>query len=194
MFHMNKKVINSITEFPLNSFVTAAYENDDHRPPTKLHNKRRGPFRVIAKNTREEGDVYICKDLVTHQEHSFHIKMLQPFYYDVLRTSVEEVATVEKQYFTVDKVISHKWINPELAITNKGRNANNLLLEIKWAGYEKPEWNKYDEPSIKKVQEVIDYLAQNGLNHLIPQQFRKPKDKASTPIQDDRGRKRSRTS
>ena len=43
MFHMNKKVINSITEFPLNSYVTASYENDEHRPPTKLHNKRRGP-------------------------------------------------------------------------------------------------------------------------------------------------------
>jgi hypothetical protein len=97
--------------------------------------------------------------------------MLHPFYYDVLRTSIEEVATVEKQYFTVEKVISHKWINPELAITNKGRNANNLLLEIKWVGYDKPEWNRYNEPSIKKVQEVINYLTQNGLNHLIPIQF-----------------------
>ena len=41
MFHIAKKQINSITEFPINSFVTAAYENDEHRPPTKLHNKRR---------------------------------------------------------------------------------------------------------------------------------------------------------
>ena len=143
--------------------------------------------------TREEGDVYICQNLVTNKLLKFHVKMLQPFYYDVLRTSVEEVATVERQYFTVEKVISHKWLDPELAITNKGRNANNLLLEIKWAGYEKPEWNKYNEPSIKKVQEVINYLAQNGLNHLIPIQFRKPKDKASTPITNDRN-KRSRTS
>ena len=44
MFHMNKKSIKSITEFPIDSFVTVSYENDEHRPPTKLHNKRRGPF------------------------------------------------------------------------------------------------------------------------------------------------------
>ena len=123
---MNKKSIKSITEFPIDSFVTVSYENDEHRPPTKLHNKRRGPFQVISKATREEGDVYTCKDLVTHKEHDFHIKMLHPFHYDVLRTNVEEVATVEKHYFTVEKVISHKWKDLELALTNKGRNANNL--------------------------------------------------------------------
>ena len=103
--------------------------------------------------------MYTCKDLVTHKEHDFHVKMLHPFHYDVLRTNVEEVATVEKHYFTVEKVISHKWIDPELAITSKGRNANNLLLELKWVGCDKLEWNRYNEPSIKKVQEVINYLA-----------------------------------
>ena len=194
MFHMNKKSIKSITEFPIDSFVTVSYENDEHRPPTKLHNKRRGPFRVISKSTREEGDVYTCKDLVTHKEHDFHVKMLHPFHYDVLRTNVEEVATVEKHYFTVEKVISHKWIDPELALTSKGRNANNLLIEVKWVGYDKPEWNRYNEPSIKKVQEVINYLAQNGLNHLIPIQFRtEQKVKRSQPVQRGR-RKRRRTS
>ena len=100
------------------------------------------------------------------------MKLLHPFDYDVLRTSVEEVATVERQYFTVEKVISHKWTNPELALTSKGRNANNLQLEIKWIGYDKPEWNRYNEPSIKKVQEVINYLSLNGLSYLIPKEYR----------------------
>lgn len=172
MFHIAKKQIESNTEFPIHSFVTAAYENDEHRPPTKLHNKRRGPFKVISKTSREEGDVYKCLDLVTHKEYEFHVKLLHPFQYDVLRTNVEEVATVEKQYFTVERVINHKWTNPELALTSKGRNANNLQLEIKWIGYDKPEWNRYNEPSIKKVQEVINYFAQNGLSYLTPKQYR----------------------
>ena len=114
MFHIAKKQIESNTEFPINSFVTAAYENDEHRPTTKLHNKRRGPFKVISKTSREEGDVYKCLDLVTHKEYEFHVKLLHPFQYDVLRTNVEEVATVEKQYFTVERVINHKWTNPEM--------------------------------------------------------------------------------
>jgi hypothetical protein len=190
MFHIARKVVTSNTEFPINSFVTAAYENDEHRPPTKLHPRRRGPFKILKKISREEGDVYTCLDLVTHKEHNFHVKLLHPFQYDVLRTNVEEVANTEKQYFTVESVVSHRWNNPELALTSKGRLAKNLELEIKWLGYDKPEWNRYNEASIKKVKEVIDYLDQNNLSYLTPIQYRNPRIERNTQL-NVRKRKRS---
>jgi hypothetical protein len=181
MFHLAKKKGTSITEFPIDSFVTAAWENDEHRPPTKLHNIRRGPFRVLRKVTREEGDVYTVLDLVTHKELKFHVKLLHPFQYDPTRMDIEEIATVEKQFFTVERVVSHRWKNEELAINKKGQTPDNLELQIKWAGYEIPEWNRYNDASIKKVQGVMNYLEHNNLNHLIPQQFRKNKGKRGRP-------------
>jgi hypothetical protein len=56
-----------------------------------------------------------------------------------MRTNIEEVATTERQFFTVERVVSHRWKNPQLATTLKGQRADNLELEIKWVGYEVPE-------------------------------------------------------
>ena len=194
MFHLAKKGKKSLTVFPINSFVTAAWENDEHRPPTKLHNVRRGPFRVLQKLTREEGDVYIVLDLVTNKEHTFHVKLLHPFHYDETKTNIEEVATVEKQFFTVESVVSHRWKDNELAKTQKGQTPNNIELQIKWAGYEIPEWNRYNDASIKKVQVVIDYLEQNNLRHLIPPQYRKVTGKTKRTPEKRGQRKRRKTS
>jgi hypothetical protein len=94
---------------------------------------------------------------------------------------IEEIATVEKQFFTVERVVSHRWKNEELAINKKGQTPDNLELQIKWAGYEIPEWNRYNDASIKKVQVVMNYLEHNNLNHLIPQQFRKTTGKRGRP-------------
>jgi hypothetical protein len=128
MFHLAKNTGTPNTEFPINSYVTVAYENDEQKPPSKLHNRRRGPFRILSKATRDEGDVYNCIDLVTNKEYSFHVKLLHPFQYDVMRTNIEEVATTERQFFTVEQIVSHRWKNPQLAATIKGRRADNLEL------------------------------------------------------------------
>jgi hypothetical protein len=181
MFRVAKNKETSVTEFPINSFVTAAWENDEHRPPTKLHNIRRGPFRVLNKVTRKEGDVYTVLDMVTNKELTFHVKLLHPFQYDPDRMDIEEIATTEKQFFTVERVLAHRWKNEELAKTRKGQTPDNIELHIKWAGYVIPEWNRYNDASIKKVQEVINYLELNNLNHLIPRHFRKNKGKRGRP-------------
>ena len=59
-----KKRKHSDTEFPINSYVLVQYENRDglksHSPPSKLHPKLRGPFRIISKTTRNnQGSIYI---------------------------------------------------------------------------------------------------------------------------------------
>ena len=176
MFHLAKNLGTSSTDFPINSFVTAAYENEEHRPPTKLHNRRRGPFRVVRKTVREEGDVYTCVDLVTHKEEDFHVKFLSPFNYDSIHTNLLDVATTERNLFIVEEVLNHRWKDPALASKGqKGKTASNLQLYIKWKYYETPEWNEYNEPSIKKVGLVIDYLRSHQLTYLIPYNFRPQK-------------------
>ena len=157
MFHLSKNGGNSKTEFAIDSMVTVAYENDERRPPTKLHNRRRGPFRVVSKTTREEGDVYTCVDLITHKEESFHVTLLAPFVYDVMRTTLTDIAATERQMFIVEKVISHRWNNPNATNDRNLQRAHNLELQIKWKNYDVPEWNRYHERSIKQVRALQGY-------------------------------------
>jgi hypothetical protein len=56
MFHISRNSGSSITEFPINSYVLVKYENEGHKPPTKLHTKLRGPLRVIS----HVGSIYTC--------------------------------------------------------------------------------------------------------------------------------------
>jgi hypothetical protein len=109
------------------------------------------------------------------------VKLLHPFQYDPNRTDIVEVATVEKQFFTVESVLAHRWRNKNVAQDRKGQTTDNLELQIKWVGYEIPEWNRYNDASIKKVQVVMNYLEHNNLNHLIPRHFRKNKGKRGRP-------------
>ena len=131
MFHLSRQGGQSKTEFAIDSMVTVAYENDEHKPPTKLHNRRRGPFRVVSKTTREEGDVYNCVDLITHREESFHVTLLAPFVYDVIRTNLTDVEATEKQMYMVEKVIGHRWKNPQAEKVRKLQRPDNLEIEIK---------------------------------------------------------------
>ena len=49
MFHLSENSGLKYTEFPVESYVSVALENGEHKPPTKLHAKRRGPFQIIRK-------------------------------------------------------------------------------------------------------------------------------------------------
>ena len=50
-YHIAKGEGRSTTEFPINSYVLVNYENDEHRPPTKLHTHLMKPFRIVNTNT-----------------------------------------------------------------------------------------------------------------------------------------------
>ena len=49
--------------------------------------------------------------------------------------------------------------------------------------FEVPEWNRYNEKSIKQVKEVIQYLDQQGLRHLTPSALRLPSEGGSSTQQ-----------
>jgi hypothetical protein len=132
----------------------------------------------VRKLSRAEGDVYTCVDLITHKEEDFHVKFLSPFNYDPIHTNLVDVATTERNLFVVEEVLGHRW--KDIALANKGQKgqkASNLQLFIKWKYYDSPEWNEYDEPSIKKVGLIQEYLRQQQLTHLIPYPLR-PKKRA----------------
>ena len=63
------------TEFPINSYVLAQYENLEHRPPSKFHLQNQGPFQVINKI----GSVYTVRNLVTNKNIDFISKILDRF-------------------------------------------------------------------------------------------------------------------
>ena len=63
-------------QFPINSYVMAKYENHhEHRPPTKLHPIKKGPFRVVNYT----GSIYTVQNLVTMKNEDYHVTNLEPF-------------------------------------------------------------------------------------------------------------------
>ena len=64
-----------MTVFPIGTYVLSRYSD---RPPTRLHTKWQGPYRVISY----EGAEYVLANLITHKERSVHIKNLKVFNYD----------------------------------------------------------------------------------------------------------------
>ena len=169
--HINTDKGKRLTEFKNNSFVMAKYEINDGKPPTKLHPLLRGPYKVITRFKRTEGDIYTVQDLVTNKLYDFHVKLLQPYHYDATRTNPIDTAlrdypTQETEMTIIEKIIKHKF-HP------KENHARNLQLLVKWQGSEEPEWTKYTEKTIKKVAKVHDYLYENKLGSFVPQKFKR---------------------
>ena len=129
----------------------------------------RGPYKVITRIKRTEGDIYTVQDLVTNKLYDFHVKLLQPYHYDATRTNpidtvLRDYPTQETEMTIIEKIIKHKF-HP------KENHARNLQLLVKLQGSEEPEWTKYTEKTIKKVAKVHDYLYENKLGSFVPQKF-----------------------
>ena len=57
--------------FPINSYVLVNYENDNNRPPSKLHTQLRGSLKVVSINA--DNTSYTLQNLVNNKLESFHI-------------------------------------------------------------------------------------------------------------------------
>ena len=80
-----------------------------HSPPSKLHPKLRGPFRIISKTTRNnQGSIYTCENLVTNKLEDFHVTNLQPFQFDEEKVNPLEIALTDNESFLVENVIKHR--------------------------------------------------------------------------------------
>ena len=52
------------------------------------------------------------------------------------------------------------------------QTAKNLQLEIKWIGYDTPQWQNFNQGGLNEVDIVHEYLRRYQLTKLIPQKFR----------------------
>ena len=152
------------SEFNIDDYVLVNYENDEHKAPTKFHPIIRGPFRVLSKVSRVEGDIYTVQHLNSIKMEDFHVKLLRPFHHDAQYTNPYEVAAADTQSFTIEKCLKYRWVKG-----NKKLKSNMEVL-VKWKGYEEPTWEPY--VNVADVGIFHQYLRDNKLSFLIRDRFK----------------------
>ena len=157
------------TEYPLLSYVLVKPENG---PATKLSPRLRGPYQILQKKIRKEGDIYTCQHLASNKVEDFYVGLLTPFLFEEDRTNPLEVATHDDEYHIVEAVLQHKF-------KGKGNKTEDLILQIKWMGYDLPEWVSFDNSTLKKVKIIHDYLYDNKLAKHVPVAFKRVKEMIS---------------
>jgi transposase InsO family protein len=147
-----------LTEFPINSYVLAQYENSEHRPPSKFHLQHKGPFLVV----NHLGSIYTVRNLVTNKLEDYHITNLRPFLYDPEMTDPREVANADQGVMDVIEVTDHKY-------NTKYPNRYSLYtFKVHWAdGTE--SWEPWS--AVRRNEVLHDYLKLNGLQRFIPREF-----------------------
>jgi hypothetical protein len=145
--------------FAENSLVLVTYPE---RPPSKLHPRLRGPFKVME---RHADDTYSCMNLVNGHALHFHISQLRPYTNDVSPDALTpiEVAARDQEEFMVDCILQHRVI-PKGSI----KKPHHLEFLVAWLGYEE-EFNTWEPYSlVKDLQAMQDYVeATTELNYLI---------------------------
>ena len=95
------------TVFEVGTFVLALRPN---APPTRLHTKWMGPFKVMSYNK----DQYTLLNLITNKTRDVHVRRLKQFLFD--RTKISPIDTARRDYmeFYIEKIMTHtgvKWLN-----------------------------------------------------------------------------------
>jgi hypothetical protein len=131
------------------------------RPPTKLHTYKRGPLKVVEVS----GSEYGLRDCVTQKVEQVHVSRIYPFEYDPERVNPETLAYRDRDEFMVERIVDH---------TDNGNPKNKTYWEflVRWQGYPPDEdrWLKWRE--LRDNTRLHDYLRDNGLQRLIPPEFR----------------------
>jgi hypothetical protein len=90
--HLTRVAPQVPTEFPIDSYVLVQYENDDRRPPSKVHPIWKGPYKVVSVRTRApKGTIYTCRNLATNKLEDFHVTLMRTFKYDPRYVDPEQV-------------------------------------------------------------------------------------------------------
>jgi hypothetical protein len=163
------------TEFPDNSYVLATYENDERRPPTKLHTRLRGPFRVVNTNAEDNRVVNVIHP-VTNKLETIHKKLLRPFTYDPNHTDPDEVAQHDGDYVVITEIRDHRFVKDGMIYVPIGREGKVSELQLLVRYQNEPEGIWQQEWSINTklnhAGAVHSYLRENKLKKFIPVQYR----------------------
>ena len=163
------------TEFPVNSYVLAKYEGDEHRPPSKLETYWRGPLRVVAC----KGVICTVQHLVTNKLEDLHVKLLKPFMYDADQTDPEQIAAQDEGYHVLAEVHQHRFVKDNIVYdgSNSRGKLSHLQLLVRYEGDEEPLWQKWSvDTKLNHATLVHDYLRENKLARFIPAQYKRRRD------------------
>ena len=147
----HKKSTRSVTVFPIGSYVMVKQEH----PPTRLHTKWKGPFRVVSF----DGSEYVLANLITHKHNSVHVKNLKNFNYDPsMGLPADTVRRNYMEYF-VEKVLNH---------SGDKKKPTTMSFHVKWLNYDDSHntWEPWKNLWLCDALHV--YLRNNNMSRFVP--------------------------
>jgi len=144
------------TVFDINSNVLIIPETD---PVDKLSPRLRGPYKVLSRQARREGDVYTCQHLKSGKLEDFRVDKIIPFF---TRSPGDELraATMDDESYIVEAIQDHRFAGV--------RRKDNLQLLVKWEGFPDPEWQPYIGNNLSHVIVVQQYLRDHNMRKFLP--------------------------
>ena len=124
---------------------------------SKLSPKLLGPYEVIQQTKNDIS----CKHAVTNVISVLHSSRVTPFIGSDI--DAQTSALLDRDEYIVDSVVTHR---------GNARKVSSLQFLIRWHNYSSAHdsWEPWAE--MKKVSVVHDYLEQNNMSNIIPQQYK----------------------
>jgi len=149
--------------------VLASYHDKGlgKRPPSKLHTRWEGPFRVV--NITDNENQYSLQNFLDGKITDRHITDLKLFHFDPdnpLNMSLNDIAIRDRIHeFPVEAVLEH-YIN--VVPTGQRVKASDLSFKIKWQGFSE-KWNTIEPfKNVRLNDKLHEYLRTHNLKRFIP--------------------------
>ena len=145
-----------LTTFAVDSYVLVQYATT---PPTRLHTKWEGPFKVVSFLLSE----YTLLNLVTKKTRTVHASRLKPFVFNPTMHDPLDTARRDYMEFFVESILAH---------TGNPRKVSTLLFHVKWLNY--PSSANTWEPwaNLRSCEPLHVYLRANAMQRLVPRTHR----------------------
>jgi Chromo (CHRromatin Organisation MOdifier) domain len=145
-----------LTTFAVDSYVLVQYATT---PPTRLHTKWEGPFKVVSFLLSE----YTLLNLVTKKTRTVHASRLKPFVFNPTMHDPLDTARRDYMEFFVESILAH---------TGNPRKVSTLLFHVKWLNY--PSSANTWEPwaNLRSCEPLHAYLRANAMQRLVPRTHR----------------------
>ena len=150
--NLNKNTKNA-TFFPVNSHVLVRYNDDS--PPTRLHLKWQGPFRVVSYIDSE----YVIANLITQKERRVHITNLKQFLFDPAVALPADTARRDYMEFFVEKILAHAGDN---------KKPTSMSFHVKWLNYDESHNSWEPWKNLRLCEALHVYLKNNKMARFIP--------------------------
>ena len=145
-----------LTTFAVDLYVLVQYATT---PPTRLHTKWEGPFKVVSFLLSE----YTLLNLITKKTRTVHASRLKPFVFNPSTHDPMDTARRDYMEFFVESILAH---------TGNPRKVSTLLFHVKWLNY--PSSANTWEPwaNLRSCEPLHAYLRANAMQRLIPRTHR----------------------